>query len=87
MSFKSLAATLGVAEEVMQKLKEKGISCMADFAYSTAYVPGQSDDTQFVERIVVPLLGADRDKHEFKLRRLLFESYAVATEEIRAKGS
>ena len=86
VSFKSLAATLGVAEEIISKLHGKGIKCMADFAYSTPYVPGQSDDTQFVERIVVPVLGQDRDKHEFKLRRLLFESYAVATEEIRAKG-
>ena len=59
---------------------------MADFAYSTPYVPGQSDDTQFVDRIIIPILGEQRDQHEFKLRRLLFESYAVATEEIRSKG-
>ena len=86
VSFKALASKLGVAEDIVDKLGTKGIKCMADFAYSTPYVPGQSDDSQFVERLVVPLLGADRDKHEFKLRRLLFESYAVATEEIRAKG-
>ena len=31
-------------------------------------------------------MGDQRDQHEFKLRRLLFEFYAVATEEITSKG-
>ena len=85
VSFKALALKLGVADEVVTKLGGKGIQCMAYFSYSIPHIPGQSDDSQFVECIVVPILGGERDKHEFQFRRLLSESYAVATEEFRSK--
>ena len=42
VSFRALASNLGAAEEVIKKLIDKGIKCMADYAHSTTYVFGQS---------------------------------------------
>ena len=87
VSFEARATAIGLQADVVEKLKKAGYSCFSDFAYSTTYIPGQTDDTAFVDRVLVPVLGAGDDPRAPKLRRLLFESYAIATDELKSRAS
>ena len=37
-------------------LKTRGLTTLSDFAFSTAYIPGQGDDAAFVDGLLPPLM-------------------------------
>eukprot|EP00972_Heterocapsa_arctica_P079091 11660128-Heterocapsa_arctica.AAC.1 len=65
-----------VAEEHRVKILEKDWATLGDFAFSSSYTPGQSDDTFFVAKVLVPVFGGAGDHAKSaSLRRILFEAY------------
>ena len=44
-------------------LKTRGITTLSDFAFATAYIPGQGDDATFVDGLLLPVLGPNHATH------------------------
>ena len=70
-----------------EKIRGEGWTTIGDFAFAANCCPGQSDETTFIQEVVVPLL--DRDDHPKKsaLRRLFFECYSQCAADIQARTS
>ena len=66
---------------VLEEMQNKGWDTMGAFAFRAKYVPGSQDDTSFVTKVVIPLLGAEDLPLEPTLRRLHFEAYTLAIAE------
>ena len=45
VSFEARATAIGLQSDVVERLKKAGYACLSDFAYSTAYISGQTDDS------------------------------------------
>jgi len=82
--FKERVGQLGL-DGVWGKFEEAGLTSYGMFAYSSAYTPGSADDACFVKDVVVKLLGSSEHVLKAALRRLYFESYTVATAELRRR--
>ena len=73
--------------DVKDRFIELGWDSMANFAFSANYVPGRSDDTPLIDDVVVPLLGDRADPRKAKVRRLFFEAYAMAAQDVTRRVS
>ena len=84
--FPGCLAALGFAD-LQSKFEEIGCTTMAEFAFSAKYIPGEQDDTVFLEEIVVPLTGDQASRRKAALRRLFFECYTNAANDINRRAS
>eukprot|EP00973_Karenia_brevis_P089141 12362043-Karenia_brevis.AAC.1 len=50
-------AALGLEQQYIDRVIEKGWKTLGAFAFASAYTPGQPDDTGFIRDVVVPVLG------------------------------
>lgn len=57
----------------------------ADLAFSTPYVPGQSDDERFLRDVVERGLGSRDSGDLAAMRRLFFEAYSLAVADLKRK--
>ena len=57
--FDGRLAAVGVSSLVAVSMRRMGWNTLASFAYSSSFVPGQGDDTAFVEGVLKRLLGED----------------------------
>ena len=81
--FLSRARAVGVTDAVITLLKNAGFNTMGKMAFSSAYVPGSSDEAPFLE-VIKKALARDPSLIELAtLRRLLNESYAASTVEMK----
>jgi hypothetical protein len=85
--FDGRLATMGISNGVIVKIKAKGWSCLADFAYASAYIPGQGSDAAFVTSVLVAVVGADYEDSADtpKLRRLYFEAHTLSVADLRRR--
>ena len=77
-----------VGNEVLdlhQQLCDFGWRTMVKFAFSSSYIPGQPDDSKFIEKVVKRLGLTEDDTRVSGLRRLFFEAYTVAASEMRRR--
>jgi hypothetical protein len=78
-------AQLGIPE-LATPLANRRIATLSELAYCCAYVPGQADETPFLEGLV-KAVGVDvADARVGALRRLFYEAFALAAVELKAKG-
>ena len=84
--FKARVTQIGLPETVFEGMVNKGWSTFTTFSFSSTYVPGASDDSAFLDKVVVPLLGERDHKDTAKLRRLVYESYTLMAGELRSKA-
>ena len=83
--FKESCIECGVGD-LHAKMGTFGWTTLGKFAFSSNYVPGSSDDSSFITR-VVKRLGVDPDDARADgLRRLFFEAYTVAASEMRRRA-
>ena len=68
--------------EFLDRFVELHWSTHAELAFVSGARPGH-DDNKFVEDILIPGLGSDEHPKKHLLRRLYFESFAMASGEIR----
>ena len=64
-----------------------GFDTMGAFAFSCSFAPGQSDDTSFINEVVVPILGDPAHILKPQARRLFFEAYTLAALDVQRRSS
>ena len=73
-------------EGFLDRCEELGWNSMAKFAFSSAYTPA-SNDEDFVQGVMVPLLGSPDHRDAAAVRKLHFEAYALAVADVQRKAS
>ena len=82
-NFGARATALGLKEDELNAIIASKVDTMAKFAFSSAYVPGQADDSPFVEAVEA-MLGRPATVGELAvLRRLLHECFALTSAELK----
>eukprot|EP00971_Amphidinium_carterae_P187005 3712003-Amphidinium_carterae.1 len=66
-------------------MRAKGWSTYATYAFSSGYTPGSSDDSLFLERVVVPVLEDAQHPKAAVVRFLVHEAYGLAAAELKSK--
>jgi hypothetical protein len=72
---------------VLNDMLLKGWDTMGSFAFSCSFAPGNSDDSVFIQEVVVPLLGDADHNLKPQLRRLFFESYTQAALDVQRRAA
>eukprot|EP00971_Amphidinium_carterae_P344423 6484831-Amphidinium_carterae.2 len=83
--FRARVTQLGLSDDQWQKMRAKGWNTYATFAFSSGYTPGSPDDSQFLERVVVPVLDDAQHAQAAVLRFLVHEAYGLAAAELKSK--
>lgn len=82
-NFRARATALGLDEADVQALCNNGVNTLAKYAFSSAYVPGNSDESPFVQAMTTAL-GADPTLGQLaSLRRLFHEAYSLTAAELK----
>ena len=82
-NFAARALALGLEATVLQAVVDSGVDTMAKFAFSSSYVPGQTDEAPFIDA-VSSMLGRGASVGELAvLRRLLHECFALTSAELK----
>lgn len=83
--FDSRMQVIGLTQVEQQRIRALGWMTHSTYAFSSAFTPGQTDETQFLASVVVPVLGDAAHASAAKLRRLLFESYTLTVQDMRSQ--
>ena len=81
--FAARCSKAGLSDAAVTALRSKGWGTYANFAFSTAVIPGQGDDSIFVRDVIVAILGREDHASAAALRRLHFESYTLTAAELK----
>ena len=81
--FAARCSKVGLSDAAVTALRSKGWGTYANFAFSTAVIPGQGDDSIFVRDVIVAILGREDHASAAALRRLHFESYTLTAAELK----
>ena len=76
-------AHLGVSEANIQALELKGFDSFAKYAFSVPYTPGNPDETSLMNFLKKVLASAPDDAQLACLRRLFWESHALALSDLK----
>ena len=82
--FQEACTACGVLD-LHQKLCGFGWKTLGKYAFSSSYVPGQTDDSKFIEKVVVRCGLTEDDERVSGLRRLFFEAYTTVASEMRRR--
>ena len=87
--FESRLRAVGMAENLIKRLTDNGITSMGSLAFICAATPGQGDDSALFTAIE-PVMGYDADNAmptavKSMIRRLWFEASAVAMAVVRSR--
>ena len=84
-AFVSRAKTIGVSDDIIQAITAGGVATFGTFAFCCPYVPGNPDEGPFKEAMQ-SLLGREPNLGESAgLRRLYYESHALALADMKSK--
>ena len=83
-NFRARATSLGIANDILEALCVNGVNTLAKFAFSSSYIPGNSDEAPFVAAMHAAI-GRDPTVGELAtLRRLFHEAYGLTAAELRS---
>ena len=82
-NFKARATALGLEDDVVEAVCNNGVNTLAKYAFSSAYVPGNSDETPFVTAMTTALGSAPTLGQLASLRRLFHEAYSLTAAELK----
>ena len=82
-NFLARCNALGIATPVQDALVASGLDTISKFAFSSSYVPGQTNERPSVETITNALLRDPTVGELAALRRLLHESYSMTAAELK----
>ena len=82
--FEERVRSLGL-EEHLGRFRELGWTTLGNLAFSSDYVPGQSEGSVFTKDLVVPALKEEEHPDRFKLRRLFVEAFSLAASDLRRR--
>ena len=84
-AFINRAKTIGLSDEVVNAIENGGVATFGTFAFCCPYVPGQPDEAPF-QVALQTILGREPTLGEAAgLRRLYYESHALALAEMKSK--
>ena len=82
-TFKARAAALGLAEDVIELFMDAKVDTLSKYAFCSSYVPGQSNETEFLTALKA-IMRRDASVGELScLRRLLHEAYSMSAAELK----
>ena len=82
-NFRARATALGLTDDLVEALCNNGVNTLAKYAFSSSYVPGNSDETPFVTAMTTAI-GADPSLGQLaSLRRLFHEAYSLTAAELK----
>jgi len=81
--FHAKMQSMGLQAVHMTAISCFGWTTLASFAHSSAFSPGQQDDTVFAEKVLVPVLGSATHVGAARVRRLYFEAYTLMIAELK----
>ena len=84
--FNSLATAYGLGP-YLERMDELGWSTMGVFAFCASFVPGSPDDTPFIVKVVIPVLGTEEHRLTAALRRLHFDAYTLIAADAQRRGA
>ena len=80
--FRDACEQCGVLD-LHKQMCDFGWPTLGKFAFSSSYVPGQIDDSNFVKHVIKRLGLDEMDVRVAGVRRLFFEAYTVSAFEMR----
>ena len=85
--FDGRMTSLGIPQAVQATMRGFGWASMGSFAFSSTYQPGQPDDRNFCEGVLLRTLGANWEANTAvpRLRRLYFESHTISIADLRRR--
>ena len=73
-NFRARATALGLSDDVVEALCNNGVNTLAKYAFSSSYVPGNSDESPFVTAMTTAI-GVEPNLGQLaSLRRLFHEA-------------
>ena len=84
-TFKARALEMGMDETLIDALKNGGISTFGTLAFISSYQPGQSDEQPLLDALNVVLGRRPNPAETILLRRLWFESNALALSDLKQR--
>ena len=86
--FEARCKSMGLTDDLVQKLVAAGVSCLANMVFFTTYQPGGQDDTALVQEAskamaLDPLPGGVL----IAIRRLHYEAHAMYIADLKLKVS
>ena len=82
--FRSRCLAIGLKDDVVKLLQSSGLNTMGSYAFCSSYVPGSADEKPFLEVIKAALKRDPTVGELAALRRMLNESYAVSSAEMKS---
>ena len=83
-NFRARATSLGIANDILEALCVNGVNTLAKFAFSSSYVPGNSDEAPFVAAMHAAIGRVPTVGELATLRRLFHEAYGLTAAELRS---
>ena len=83
--FKRRASALGVTDVHLKALLSAGFDTFGKFAFSVPYVPGAADEKPLVDLLKKTFAAEPRDAELACLRRLFWESHALALADLKQR--
>ena len=83
--FESRALAIGIPQPTINALATRGWVTHATFAFAVATNPAAGDDQNFIDGVLVPILGNEGHVDAPKLRRLFYESHTLTSADLRRK--
>ena len=83
--FKRRASALGVTEDHLKALVAAGFDTFGKYAFSVPYVPGAADERPLVELLKKTFGANPKDSELACLRRLFWESHALALADLKQR--
>ena len=86
VAFQNRAAELGIEQDDIEALAEKGINSYITYAYCCTFQPGQTDDTALTNFLGTALGAAPNAAAATRFRRLFFEAHALSLEDLKSRA-
>jgi hypothetical protein len=86
VAFQNRAIELGIEQDEVDALAEKGINSYATYAYCCTFQPGQTDDTALTNFLATALGAAPTAAATTRYRRLFFEAHALSLEDLKSRA-
>ena len=85
--FLARCKSVGLEDALVDRMVASGFNTYANFAFSSSYQPGSTDEGPFVEAVLKKILGDTGAAHAQApvLRRLFYESYTLVASELKRK--
>lgn len=83
--FEARALEIGVSQDDLDKLKEKGVATFGQYAFICPFAPGSTDEKLLTDALTDILQKAVEAAEMIAFRRLYYESHAVATSDMKTR--